>query len=378
MDEREAYEFQWPYISRFIGTPEEIEESAARTGALTRRRGVRSADDLLRLAMTYSCGGYSLRQSAAYAEALGFAAISDVAVLKRLRHCDVWLAELLAKKLCERAQVQPSGEFRLRLVDATTVNRPGTHGTDWRLHVAMNLKHAHIDHIELTDAKGGETLTRFAFVPGDLVVADRGYAHRAGLNSVTQAGAHFIVRINWQNVPLENADGSPFDTLGALRTLDEAAPGQFDVHFRAPRSKPVAARLVGIRRSEPAAAATRKEATAESRKKGRLVDTRTLESAGFFYVLTNVPAESLTAAEVLETYRFRWQIEMNFKDLKSLLDLKDLPAKDPALARTWLFGKLLGAFLIDDLTNRYVSFSPWGYKTPFTSSVGVAPSPHPR
>jgi hypothetical protein len=242
----------------------------------------------------------------------------------------------------------------------------------------MNLKLGQIDHIELTDAKGGETLTRFTFVPGDLLIADRGYAHRAGLEAVAKAGAHFIVRTNWQNLPLENADGSSFDILGALRTLDEAQPGQFDVYFRAKGSEPVAVRLVAARRSEAAAAATRKEAVYESRKKGRTADTRTLESAGFFYVLTNVSAELLSAAQVLETYRFRWQIEMSFKTLKSLLDLDNIPAKDEALARTWLFGKLLGAFLIDDLTNRYVSFSPWGYKFAFTSSVALASSSHPN
>lgn len=114
----------------------------------------------------------------------------------------------------------------------------------------------------------------------------------------------------------------------------------------------------------------------ESKKKGRVVDPRTLESAGFFYVLTNVPQAVLAADQVLEIYRFRWQIEMSFKDLKSVLDLNNIPAKDPALARTWLYGKLLGAFLIDDLTSRYVSFSPWGYKIQRPSGLNLATSPH--
>lgn len=377
MNEREAFEFQWPYLANFIGAPEEIEESAVRTGALTRRREVKSADDLLRLAMTYAFCGYSLRQTAAYAQTLGFASISDVALLKRLKRCDVWLGELLARKLGERAGAMPAGEFRLRIVDATTVNRPGTHGTDWRIHVGMNLKLGQIDHVEITDAKGGETLNRFTLAPGDLILADRGYAHRSGLETVVRSGAHFIVRTNWQNLPLERLDGTPFDILAALRSLGEAEPGDFDVQFRGPSGKPIAVRLVATRRSEPAAAQTRKQATSESKKKGRVVDPRTLESAGFFYVLTNVPREQLSADQVLELYRFRWQIEMNFKDLKSVLDIDNIPAKDPALARTWLYGKLLGAFLMDDLTSRYVSFSPWGYKIQPASRFNLETSSHP-
>lgn len=376
MDEREAFEFQWPYLAGFIGSAEVIEESAVRTGALTRRREVKSADDLLRLAMTYAFCGYSLRQTAMYAQTIGFASISDVGLLKRLRRCDGWLGELLARKLTERAGVTPTGEFRLRLVDATTVNRPGTHGTDWRIHVGMNLKLAQIDHVEITDARGGETLNRFTFVPGDLVVGDRGYAHRSGLEMVSRAGAHFIVRTNWQNLPLEWPDGTPCDILAVLRDLGETDPGDIGLQFRGPSGKPIAVRLVATRRSEPAAAKTRKEAISESKKKGRVVDPRTLESAGFFYVLTNVPKQQLAADQVLEIYRFRWQIEMSFKDLKTVLDLNNIPAKDPALARTWLYGKLLGAFLIDDLTSRYVSFSPWGYKIQRASGLNLATSPH--
>ncbi len=377
MEEREAFEFQWPFLSSFIGSAEVIAESAMRTGALTRRREVKSADDLLRLAMTYAFCGLSLRQTAACAQTIGFASISDVALLKRLRRCDAWLAELLARKLAERAGAMPVGEFRLRIVDATNVNRPGTKATDWRIHVGMNLTLAQIDHVEITDVKGGETLNRFSFVPGDLVLADRGYAHRAGLETVARAGAHFIVRTHWLNLPLEWPDGTPCDILAALRSLGETERGDFEVQFRGPSGKPTPVRLVALRRSEPAAAHARKEAIGESKKKGRVVDPRTLESAGFFYVLTNVPREQLSADQALELYRFRWQIEMNFKDLKSILDLDSIPARDPALARTWLYAKLLGAFLIDDLTTRYVSFSPWGYKIQSAPSVHLATSPHP-
>ena len=46
-------------------------------------------------------------------------------------------------------------------------------------------------------------------------------------------------------------------------------------------------------------------------------------------------------------YRLRWQIELLFKRLKSLLHLDRLPAKDPALARAWLHAHLLIALLVE-------------------------------
>lgn len=364
MRNTELVEFQWPYLATLIGSPEEIARSAAAAGALIRRREVRSADTLLRLAITYGFCGFSLRQTAAYAQTVGFASISDVALLKRLRRCGPWLGELLAQKLAQRAgrAELPSNQLRLRLIDATTVARPGSTGIDWRLHMSMNVTRGRVDHIELTDAKGAETLTRFAFASSDLVIADRGYAKAKDLDHVSRANAFFIIRTSRHSMKLEHRDGRPFDYVEGLNQLPEAAAGEFAVQVRVSPQHALPCRLIGIRKSEPAAERTRSKILAESRKKHRITDPRTLESAGFMAVLTNLPPDQATAEQILDLYRFRWQIEMNFKDLKSVLELDVLPAKDPALARTYLYAKLLGTFLIDDLTSRYLSFSPWGYK----------------
>ena len=77
-------------------------------------------------------------------------------------------------------------------------------------------------------------------------------------------------------------------------------------------------------------------------------------------VFTTV-AEALSAAEVLDLYRARWQIELVFKRLKSLAGLGHLKKHDPQAARAWLQGKLLVALLIDALRVAGEAFSPWGY-----------------
>ena len=58
----------------------------------------------------------------------------------------------------------------------------------------------------------------------------------------------------------------------------------------------------------------------------------------------------------------RWQIEITFKRLKSLLHLDQLRAKEPALARAYILAKLLGALLVEELAASGVSFFPWGYR----------------
>lgn len=362
MDARTALQYEWPYLLSFFPDWPDLEASAFETGAIRRRRVVIEASSLLRLALAYGFCGLSLRQTAAWAQAVGIAELSDVALLKRLRNAAPWLGRLLAIKLAERAgsTFGPVPGRRLRLVDATAVSRPASTGTDYRVHLAFDLASWSINQAQLTGAEGGETLTRFSFSPADIVLGDRGYGHRKGLQKVLHAKADFIVRIGWQNLPLWQSDGQRFEVLAALRALPDAAPASFPVVLTdTPGEVPL--RFVAVRKSEASAQQAREKLLYERRKKGKLPDPRSLEACGYIFVLTSLPAADWPDAQVLEYYRFRWQIELVFKRLKGILQLGVLPAKDPDLARTIIYSKLLAAIMLDDYTARFLSFSPWGY-----------------
>jgi hypothetical protein len=376
MDTQELLLHEWPYLLGCL--PEQhLDESARGYGALSRRREVDSASTLLRLAMAYSCCELSLRQTAAWATAAGIADISDVALLKRLRNAGPWLGHLLAIKLADLAPplLLEAAGHRIRLVDATAISQPGSHGTDYRLHLGYDLGRQTFDFLEFTNHKGGETLTRFAFAPGELVLADRGYSHRRGLYSVVQAGAEFLVRLSWAAIPLQTLAGEPFDLLAALRELPEAAPQSFALQVTAAPKLGLPAfpvTLVAVRRSEASADETRRRILVHQTNQRYKLQQRTLEMADYVCLLTSLGQEQLSAAKALELYRFRWQIELAFKRLKSLLALGDLPAKDPALVHTIIYAKLLAALILDDYTGRYLGFFPWGYRVARTPPVLLA------
>ena len=356
---------QWQYLLSMLPAGFDLEATARQSGALVRRRVIRDAETLLWLALAYSCGGLSLRQTSSWAEAQGIAKLSQVAVMKRLRGVSAWLGLLLGAKLTERAGFAGLEEFglRLRLVDATTVSAPGSRGTDWRIHLGFRLGDQSIDSVELTGPEGGESLKRFVIGDRDLLIADAGYGHRAGLESVHQAGGLFIVRMNWQNLPLQSVTGEPFDLMGALRQVPDTQAVEFGLQTTPARKlSAVPVRLVVLRKSAVATEQAQKRARQEAQKKGRKVDPRTLEAAGYILLLSSVPPEQLNASQVLELYRFRWQVELAFKRMKSLMQLGDLPVRDPDLARTYLYAKLLAALLVEDLTRNFLSFSPWGFR----------------
>ncbi|HEU4887663.1 MAG TPA: IS4 family transposase [Thermoanaerobaculia bacterium] len=353
-------EEDWSYLLSFLPPRKELERSAAAFGAIRRIREISSASTLLRLMMAYGFCGMSLRRTAAWAAEAGLANISDVSLLDRFRNGAEWLGHLLAVKLADHAAVTASSaaKLKVRLIDASSITRVGGRGTDWRLHMTMSLASLKIDDIAITDVSGGERLSRFKFHPQEIVVADAGYAHRAGLESVARDGADFLVRLNWSNLPLITIDGQPVDLLAYCRSVEGTTPAEFTVRVRGSNMAPV--RLLIVRKTKAAAEESRQCKEKERGKKGT-VDLRTLEATEYVMLLTSAPADKLTLEQAFELYRFRWQIELIFKRLKSIINLDEMPAKNTALAKVILLSKLLGALLVDDYTERYVSFSPWGY-----------------
>jgi hypothetical protein len=362
VDGRAWIQYQWSYMLAWLGGERRVNERAYETGAFVRRREIQSPSDLLQLILTWAVGGCSLRETVALAAEAGLADVSDVALLKRISRSCGWLASLLTDLLADRVE-NAEMNTRIRLIDATAISSPGDQGTSLRVHMAMQLGTNRCDTIEVTDGRGSESLDRFTYSAGEIVIADAGYAHRAALAGVAEAGAYFLVRLPWSSLPLETVDGEPFDLFTTLDGLPEAEPGEFQVQFRPPKAQPVVCRLIAIRKTEALAAEARQRVLANSKRHGtKATDLRTLTYAGFICVLTNAPVE-LSSRSLLDLYRFRWQIEMKFKNLKSVLDLDNVPARSPELLKAYVLAKLLVAVVIDRLLSAE-SFFPWGYPMP--------------
>jgi hypothetical protein len=368
---------QWKSLLAMLPRGFDLEKTVRESKALVRRRGIASAEALLRLILVYSLCGLSLRATAAWAQAQGVAEVSDVALLKRLRKASSWMGQLLGAKLAERVEgleLQPLS-YRLRIVDATTASIPGSQGTNYRVHLGFNLGSFQVDRIEVTGAQGGESYSRLGIQAGDLILGDRGYCHRRGLAAVRQAGADFLVRINWQNLPIEDSQHQRLDLVELLEQVKGSKAVEFEVATVADPSQSLPSmpvRLVVVRKPAEAAEAERRRILREASRKRRTVNPKTLKAAAFFFVLTSVPQSALSAEKVLELYRLRWQIEMAFKRMKGLLHLGDLPVKDPRLAHGYLCAKLLAALMLEDLTRDFLAFSPSGSAGPVQTGVSVA------
>lgn len=361
----------WEVVMQML--PAQWEAKAAELGAVRRLRGFDSVASVLRVLLIHLADGCSLRETAVRASAGGLAAVSDVALLKRLRGCGAWFEWMVREMAGSMALPSTAGALlagrRVRLIDGSSVCEPGATGSTWRLHYALNLHTLGCDEVHVSDASVGESLTHFEIHAGDVIMADRGFAKRPGLRHVVQHKGDVVLRASLTNLPLHDLRGRALDMLPLLRTLaiGQAAdwPAQVQGELGA-----VAVRVCAYKKTAAQTLAAQEAIQREARKKQRSVQPRTLEAAGYVIVVTTLSEPS--AAAIMEFYRQRWQIELAFKRLKSLLQLGHLKKTDNEGAKAWLQGKLLVACLIEKLILTAERFSPWGYAAGDSADIATA------
>jgi len=317
---------------------------------------------LLRLLLFHAVNDGGLRETVAQAGAAGIAQMSQVALLKRLRTSGAWLAWIcsgLSRALREETRV-PDG-MRPRAVDSTTVQGPASQGTGWRVHYALDLKTLTCDWFEVTDAHGGELLERTPMQKGDVLLGDRNYLRPTAVRAAVDAEAYVLLRLRWSHSPMADAHGRRFLALAHAKRLKVGQVGDWTVRLVDPEGHPIPGRVVATKLPAPVAARAERRAINSSTKKNKGPDPRSLEAAHFVMVFTTLPVSELAAVDVLELYRFRWQIELAFKRLKQLLKLGRLPHKDPRAAKTWILAKLTISLLLETLYRNASAISPWGF-----------------
>jgi hypothetical protein len=343
----------WQVVCGFL--PTGWRQAAREQGALLRARGIGDAATLLRVLLVHLADGCSLQESAVRVQQAGWCTISSVALFKRLQAAEQWLRWMAERLWRARSEPVSAGSYRIRAVDATTVQEPGSTGTDWRVHYVIDLANLQCDHFELTDVHGGETFKRIPVASGDLMLGDRAYGTPQGVAHVASEGADVLVRIALHMMLLRHVRGLK---VGMVR--EGAAWVQVD-------EQRIAGRWIAVRRSRQAAELARTRMRRTAKRKQRTLSRQALAAADYVFIWTTAPPEALSAEEALALYRVRWQIELAFKRMKSIMGLGHLPKWAEASARAWIHGKLLIALLVERLLDEAETVSPWGYRLVATS-----------
>jgi hypothetical protein len=336
---------KWSRIVEVL--PRDLEESARYYGALVRRKKVRSAVALMRMELAYALSDLSFKDVAAWAKAGGVSEITGPAFFYRFRDSESWLEHVLGQLLSDQVEPAPAG-IAVLLVDATVITGPGSTGTDWRAHVMIDPVSGKMNSVELTDAKGGEGLARYSVAPGVVVLGDRAYCTARGVESIETLGADVVVRVNPHSFKVCDTNRTKINLLSYTSAVPKMGVISWDVSIPIPPDD----FNWKIHKS-----------WSLSKAKGwipaRIVAGRT-KKGEVIWMLTTLSRERLSDEAVLTLYRIRWQIELLFKRMKSLLHLDALPTKDGPTSKSWLLVRFVAAALAQKMIRPAGPFFPCG------------------
>jgi len=345
MQDDALHEDQWEYVRTLL--PADLEESAKQSKALVRCRNVPDAAALMRMALAYALSDLSLKDVAAWASSLAVAEITGPGLFYRLREAEGWLERVLGQILAEEMP-QSVGGWAVRVVDATVINGPGQKPVQWRAHVLISPSSGSFRSVELTDDSGGEKLSRYPIQKGELILGDRAYGTARGLHAVRQNEAHVVVRFS--PAALRTCDGERQRVFLQEREAEIPTIGvvEFELLIPVPPNPTKSHKTWALQK---AIAWIPARAIASRTRTGEVI-----------WILTTLNQTELPALAALALYRLRWQIELLFKRLKSLLHLDTLPSRQGPTAKSWMLARLIAAALAQRLVQPSGPLSPWGYK----------------
>jgi len=329
--------------------------------AIERNREIKSGEDLMLLNMTYLSQKCSLIEISEISRLNGIADMSDVAYMKRFAKCNEWFKWVISeiKPGIMTGYRLPSGlsSYRPIAIDMTKVTSKGAVKKTYHLHYATDIFNMTSTQYNITNEKTGESLLNFTVEPNDLIIGDRGYGKKKGIEYCLNCGGHFIFRVKNKAFNLYNEDKKVIDILDFLNTVTDASASERTVYIETSTKELMPLRLCAIKKTAQNIVQSNKKLRRRESRRQMKISEETKKTHDYIFILTSLPA-NISADEILEAYRYRWQVELYFKRLKSIMDFGDLPKKNEEAMMTWLNGKLMVALIIELIISE-VDFSPY-------------------
>jgi hypothetical protein len=344
--------------------PAGYEAASKETGAMRRTgRVIDNPSDLMWLLLTHLAQGQTLVNMSALSKASGIGQLSDVAFMKRLMNCGDWfkwiLQQLSPASVADYLKPKGLDNYRVLAVDASDVNSGvSKFSKSWHLHFALDIFSLTSHEFKITDNKTGETLVNFTATKGDLFLADRVYVSKKGISHCLSNEADFILRLRSDAFLMYLDNGEKADLLKLLSAAEpnEAVDIAVSVDLSEYGLDMKKMRVCALKKSEQDIEKAMKRIDSKS-KQHKKISAGAKQFNEYIAVITSLPYD-VSADEILAAYRYRWQIELYFKRLKSLLGTGEVPKKRAECMEAWLNGKMILALLFEVLLSMLDFFPP--------------------
>lgn len=185
---------------------------------------------------------------------------------------------------------------------------------------------------------------------GQLQLQDKGFFDSKGWAAAEERGAYLLMplphSVTLWTLSAEDPKEQPLDLAAELKATEqnERQWPQIYTGTKGHRAGPL--RLVAFRRSPESAARHRQGLRESMRTKGRTPSAKALELAGWVLLVTNAPAQKLPSAVMSYLYRVRWQVELIFRQTKSVLRLDKSESDNASRIQCEIWARLISAVLL--------------------------------
>jgi len=185
---------------------------------------------------------------------------------------------------------------------------------------------------------------------GELQLSDKGFFVAKAWQAAQQRGAFLLMPLPhavtlWQ-CPAPGQPEELLDLAAVLALSQEPQVAWSGLLVGKQSHRAGTLRLVAFRLSPESAGRQRQGLRESMRKQGRTPSAKALQLAGWLLLLTNAPEAKLPAAMMSYVYRLRWQVELIFRQAKSVLRLDKTESENPYRVQADIWARLICAILL--------------------------------
>ena len=198
--------------------------------------------------------------------------------------------------------------------------------------------------------QGQSLATATRLKANQLQLQDKGFFDTKAWQAAAQVGAFLLMPMPryltlWRR-PEAGQPEELLDLAGVLAATEENQVAWSGLLVGKPSHRAGPLRLVAFRLSPESAGRQRQGLRESLRKQGRTPTAQALQLAGWLLLLTNAPEAKLPAAMMSYVYRLRWQVELIFRQLKSVLRLDKTQGGDLHRVQSEIWARLICALLL--------------------------------
>jgi hypothetical protein len=270
-------------------------------------------------------------------------------VLEEVAHEDIQAEQAVPAELLSRFDaVIAEDSSTIPLPEKLKDHWPGCGGgqgqsaAGLKIHVRWDLQKGGLDGPLITPARQGDqssALRQQGIAAGVLNITDESYC---SLQWLKEQPGYFLSR---PRSSVQFLDPQSHQRLSLSEIGPQVSNGSVDLTVLVGLEACLPARLILLRVPEEIIEQRRKRLREEAKRRGRAPNAQALERAQWTILITNVPADKLSIAEVIVVQRARWQIERLFRLWKEGGKIDEWHGRKPWRILCEIYAKLIAMVL---------------------------------